>query len=257
MLLTLDIGNSAVKGGLFDDDTLVEVFTVEPTPPSSGPEASAAWADALAPHLDGHTIDQIGLVSVVPTATTAVTEALSTLTGAPLTLLRTDMDLPFALTYETPDTLGMDRLAAAAAGWMQYGRPTSQSVLVVDTGTAVTYEVIHRDGVYEGGAIGAGPALMRNALQAGTAQLPDVPLTLPTDPVGRSTTSALQSGIMWSLVDSVRGMTDRLAAALPDTPRLVLTGGWSALLAKHLDRVDVHAPHLVLEGTRLLTMADT
>ena len=256
MLLALDIGNSAVKGGLFDDDTLVEVFSVEPTPALSGAEASAAWADALAPHLDGHAVDRIGLVSVVPAATTSVTEALSTLTEAPTTLLRTDMDLPFTLAYETPDTLGVDRLAAAAAGWMQYGRPNSRSVLVVDTGTAVTYEVIHRDGVYEGGAIGAGPALMRNALQAGTAQLPDVPLTLPTDPVGRSTTSALQSGIMWSLVDSVRGMTDRLAAKLPDAPRLVLTGGWSALLAEHLDRVDVHAPHLVLEGARLLTTTE-
>ncbi len=252
MFLALDIGNSAVKGGLFDGDALVEVFSVAPPPGIADTEAPA-WAEALAPHLEGHAVDRIGLVSVVPAATAAVTEALSALTDAPLTRLRVDMDLPFALAYETPGTLGVDRLVAAAAGWVQYGRPTGRSVLVVDTGTAVTYEVIHRDGVYEGGAIGAGPALMRNALQAGTAQLPDVSLTLPPDPVGRSTAGALQSGIMWSLIDSVRGMTDRLAARLPDAPRLVLTGGWSALLAEHVDRVDVHAPHLVLEGARRLT----
>jgi type III pantothenate kinase len=254
MLLALDIGNSAVKGGLFDSDTLVEVFSVEPSAANAGP---AAWAEALASPLDGRTVDRVGLVSVVPSLSAAVTDALSTLTEAPVTPIRPDMPLPFDVAYETPETLGTDRLAAAAAGWVQYGRPAAQSVLVVDTGTAVTYEVVRRDGVYEGGVIGAGPALVRNALQTGTAQLPDVPLTLPSPPVGRSTTAALQSGIMWSLVDSVRGMTDRLAATLPDAPCLVLTGGWSTLLADHLDRVDVHAPHLVLQGARLLTEAAT
>jgi type III pantothenate kinase len=164
------------------------------------------------------------------------------------------MPLPFELAYKTPDTLGTDRLAAAAAGWAQYGRVAAppQSVIVVDAGTAVTYEVVHRDGIYQGGVISAGPALTRRALTNGTAQLPDVSLALPDDPVGRSTHSALQSGIMWGLVDGVQGMVDRLAGTLPDVPRIILTGGWGSLLADHLDRVDAYAPHLVLEGIRLL-----
>jgi type III pantothenate kinase len=155
------------------------------------------------------------------------------------------MDLPFALDYETPDTLGTDRLAAAAAGWVYYGRVTPQSIVVVDAGTAVNYEVIHRDGIYQGGAIAAGPALMREALRAGTAQLPDVPMAFPDQSVGRSTRTALPTGIMSGLVDSVRGMSD--------SPRLVLTGGWSQLLADHLKAEAQHAPHLVLRGVRLLT----
>jgi type III pantothenate kinase len=164
------------------------------------------------------------------------------------------MPLPFNLGYDTPDTLGVDRLAAAAAGWVHYGQADSRSVLVIDAGTAVNYEVIHREGRYEGGAIGAGPVLLQQALRTGTAQLPDVPLTLPTDTaVGRSTQTALQSGIMWGLVDSVRGMCDRLAPSLPDAPRRVLTGGWGALLAEHLDDTH-HAPHLILHGVRLLTL---
>lgn len=255
MLLALDIGNSAVKAGLFEDDELIRVTSVDP-PASSWPPASRHWREALAAFLDDSTVDWIGLVSVVPPRTESVTTAVRSLTEGPVTSVHLDMPLPFTLNYETPDTLGMDRLAAAAAGWVGYGRESPQSVLVVDAGTAVNYEVIHRDGIYQGGAIAAGPALTREALRAGTAQLPTVPLTFPEQPVGQSTRTALQTGLMGGLVDSVRGMRGRLAQPLPDSPRLVLTGGWSRLLADHLDAEVQHAPHLVLRGVRLLTTAN-
>lgn len=251
MFLAVDVGNSAVKGGVFDGDTLARVFSVS-IPTTATPET--VWTASLHPHLHDVEIEQVGLSSVVPTTDDTVRTALQQHTGASITPIRPDMPLPFALAYETPETLGMDRLAAAAAGWVGHGRDEfpPRSVLVVDAGTAVTCEVIHCDGTYRGGTIAAGPALVQQALQTGTAQLPDVSLTLPDDPVGRSTTAALQSGIMWGLVDAVNGMTDRLAAALPDAPSLVVTGGWSNLLTEHLDPVPVHAPHLVLRGIRVL-----
>jgi type III pantothenate kinase len=255
MFLALDIGNSAVKGGLFDNAALERVFTV---PIDAGDGTAAAWAAALRPHLEGETVTQVGLSSVVPATADAVAAALRQTPGAPLTRVRPTMPLPFRLDYETPDTLGADRLAAAAAGWARYGRAAAppRSVLVVDAGTAVTGEVVHREGVYRGGVIAAGPALVRRALQTGTAQLPDVPLALPDDPVGRSTTTALQSGIMWGLVDAVDGMIGRLAATLPDAPVVAATGGWAELLAEHVDPVDHTAPDLVLDGVRVLVQGD-
>ncbi len=259
MLLTLDVGNSAVKAGLFDDTELVRVFSVSLKAVDARESAAeTAWQDALVPHVPNESVNHVGLASVVPTTADAIAEALTEKTNASITRIGPTLPLPFELGYETPDTLGTDRLAAAAAGWMQFGRAASpsQSVLVVDAGTAVTCEVVHRDGIYQGGTIGAGPDLARQALQAGTAQLPAVPLELPGDPVGRSTQTALQSGIMWGLVDAVRGMSDRLAAPLPDAPTVVLTGGWGTLLADHLDRPTQHVPHLVLHGIRLLTPAD-
>jgi len=248
VFLAIDVGNSAVKGGLFDGTELVRVFSV--------PEgAGETWEAVLAPHLDDVSIEGVGVASVVPATTEAVTAALGAYTDATPVHVRPGMRLPFRLDYETPDTLGMDRLAAAAGGWTRYGRRSepARSVIVVDAGTAVTGEVVHRDGVYRGGVIAAGPALVRQALRSGTAQLPDASLDLPADPVGRSTQSALQSGIMWGLIDLVRGMTDRLAETLPDAPIVVLTGGWSALLADHLNSVDDVNPHLVLEGVHALT----
>lgn len=252
MLLTLDIGNSAVKGGLFEKTNLVHVFSLDPPAGRSSIAADAHWRETLNSALRDVSLDRVGLVSVVPQRTQAVTAALDDLTEAPVTSIRPEMSLPFTLGYQTPDTLGADRLAVAAAGWLEYGQAEPRSVIVVDAGTAVNYEVIHRDGRYQGGAIGSGPHLLRRALQSGTAQLPSVPLTLPDAPVGQSTQTALQSGIMWGFIDSVQGMIDRLAHSLPDTPALVVTGGWNALLAEHLDRVDHQAPHLVLQGVRLL-----
>jgi type III pantothenate kinase len=252
MLLTLDIGNSAVKVGVFEGETLAHVHSINPPDAGAKEPERPHWRGVFAPLFDDATFDRIGLVSVVPARTEAVTGALRALTDAPVTIVQPDMRLPFALDYDTPDTLGNDRLAAAAAGWVHYGRDAARSVLVVDGGTAINYEVIHRGGIYQGGAIGAGPALVREALRTGTAQLPDVPLTLPQSPVGASTQSALQSGIMWGLVEGVRGMCSRLEQSLPDAPRRVLTGGWSELLADHLSGDLHHAPHLVLRGVRLL-----
>jgi type III pantothenate kinase len=255
MLLTLDLGNSAVKAGLFEGETLVHVASID-LPDAETTDRTDAWLASLATFLSGETVERIGLVSVVPARTRTVTAALRHLTDAPITPVDPALPLPFTLAYDTPDTLGHDRLAAATAGWIRHGRDAPQSVLVVDAGTAVNYEVIHRDGIYQGGAIGAGPALVRRALRTGTAQLPDIPLTSPESPVGQSTQAALQSGILWGLVDSVRGMCGRLAQSLPDPPRRILTGGWGATLTDHLEGDVHHAPHLVLQGVRLLTRQD-
>lgn len=263
MWLVLDIGNSMVKGGLFDGEALRHVFHLDALPaddPSEG--ATAAWMRALRHAMDGADVDRVGISSVVPDTLLVAEEAARRLTGAPIHTVHTGMRLPFALAYETPQTLGTDRLAAAAAAWLRYGAGSgapgsadepdqgAQSVIAIDAGTAVTYEVIDRSGVYRGGAIAAGPVLMQRALRTGTAQLPTIPLTFPDDVIGRSTREAMQSGLMWSFVDSVQGMVARLSARLDDTPVVVVTGGWGDLLHQHLDAADYIEPHLVLYGVR-------
>lgn len=277
--LSLDVGNSAVKGGVFTDGVLERVFHVEVSLNDPGGEAAGdTWTRALRPHLRDTRVDAVGMASVVPEVVPVACQAVRDLTGSEVQVVDAEMPLPFNLAYETPQTLGADRLAAAAAAWRLYGvreppqttpsgassanassagapsadAPADRSVIAVDAGTAVTYEVIDASGTYRGGAIAAGPVLIQRTLRSGTAQLPTVPLVFPESPIGTSTRDAMQSGIMWSFVDSVRGMTKRLRAVLPDEPILLLTGGWSSVLAEHLEHVDVVAPHLVLEGVRVL-----
>lgn len=245
MWLVLDIGNSAAKGAFFDKDRLLSPFRIA----LNRTAAQEAWAAALGPHLDSQVITRVGLASVVP-ETTHRLGSLFEERSIPVNVIHHGMRLPFKLAYETPHTLGTDRLAAAAAAWTYYGLadPTApRAVVALDAGTAVTYEVVDRAGTFRGGTIGAGPQVVRDALHQGTAQLPPVPLVLPATPIGRSTQEAIQAGILFSFLDGVHGILQRIADVLGEQPIVVATGGWSAFLAEHIP-IDHLDPHLVLQG---------
>lgn len=245
MWLVLDIGNSAIKGGLYEHEQLQRTFRVVTADDHD-------WPTTLSEELACESIERVGVTSVVPAATNAL-QALLRRRPSPLPLLVVTprLHLPFELAYATPATLGTDRLAAAAAAWTHH-RVEGRPVVALDAGTAVTYEVIDHQGVYRGGAIGPGPDLLRRALHTGTAQLPEVPLEYPVPSIGTSTHTAIQSGVMHGFVDGVQGMLHRLGATLDADPVVVATGGWSPLLAEHVGAIDVTTPHLVLEGIRTL-----
>lgn len=252
--LILDIGNSAVKWGQFADSVLRDTGRLELD--RSDFAHPIAWRGVLKDVLP--TGARIGIVSVVPDANVPAQAAVTAYTGAPARVLQTEGWLPFTLAYKTPQTLGTDRLAAAAGAWLDYGvaaeaRP-ARSVLAIDAGTALTIEVVRHDATYLGGVIAPGPRLLRDALATGGAQLPAIDLNVPAHPTGTSTEHALQSGIMHGFAGMAEGLVARLKATLPDTPRIVLTGGAASLLQDTLPGIDAHAPHLVLCGAyRLLT----
>jgi type III pantothenate kinase len=249
LVLALDIGNTAIKGGLFNGTALRRTFRLATDPAASVP----AYRHALRHHLDGAEIDRVGIVSVVPTVGALVTEAARAETMQLPFVVSHRSPLPFAVGYETPETLGTDRIAAAAGAWALYHDDApDRPLVVVDAGTAVTLEVVSADGTFLGGTIGAGPDLVRRALARGTAQLPEVDARLPRRAVGRSTKEALQAGLMWPFLDGVRGLLARTADELGADPVVVATGGWSELLAAHVEAVDHVEPDLVLHGVRAL-----
>lgn len=249
MLLALDIGNSRIKAGLFEGPQLKSTFSIERSE-AVEPERLYEW---LRGGIAGAPLTRAGITSVVPALTPAVIAAAERAAGVRAEMVHAGMPLPFRMGYETPQTLGSDRLAAAAGAWRLYGTGgPRRSIVVVDAGTAVTYEVIDRDGRYRGGAIAPGPLLLQRALNTGTAQLPAVPLELPAEAVGRSTQEALQSGIMYGFIDSVSGMLARIRDILQDEPFVVATGGWGSLLHDQIPAVQAHEPHLVLHGIRML-----
>lgn len=248
MWLTLDIGNSTIKGGFFSGPRLERAFRL----PTSASEA--AWQAALGEQFDDVPITRAGIASVVPARTTLAQATIRAVAETSAEVIGASMKLPFAMAYETPHTLGTDRLAAAAAAWTQHGATATppRSVIALDAGTALTFDVVRADGVFLGGSIGPGPDLLVRALHTGTAQLPDVPLVLPGQPIGRATQEAIQIGVMWGFLESTRGLLHRLTETLGDSPFVVATGGWGALLAEQLADVHLYDPHLVLRGVRVL-----
>lgn len=241
--LVLDIGNSAVKGGLYEDGRLHHTFRAA--------HETASLATTLRAEIQAQPIERAGFSSVVPRSTAIVSNVLAEAEIA-ATPIEHSMKIPFELAYRTPETLGTDRLAAAAAAWLLYGRGESRGVIALDAGTAFTYEVIDRNGVYQGGAISPGPGLMQRSLNRDTAQLPEVPLSLPDEPIGRSTVEAIQAGIMFGFIESVRGLLNRINGMLREDAFVVVTGGWGTLIKEQVSDVDAVEPHLVLEGVRLL-----
>lgn len=249
MTLALDIGNSAVKGGLFDGAVLVRTFQFETDPAASVP----AYRHTLRHYLENAEARRVGLASVVPTVTERLGEAVRAETLQLPTIVGPALALPFKMGYETPETLGTDRIAAAAGAHALYRKMhPHRPLVIVDAGTAVTVEVVSADDVFLGGTIGAGPDLVRRVLSRETAQLPEVRATLPRRAIGRSTREAMQIGIMTPFLDGVRGLLARIAAELGTTPFVVATGGWGTLLAEHIATIDHVEPNLVLHGIRVL-----
>lgn len=250
MFLAVDIGNSLIKCGLFEHGELVARFSM-----LSDPSASlAAYRHSLRSHVHDATPTSAGLCSVVPALTEVIGRAIRDDFMLLPTVVGPEIDLPFDLDYHPADSLGADRLCAAAAAYTRYGHDevgNSRAIIVVDAGTAVTYEVIV-DGVYRGGAIAPGPELSADALTGGAARLSRIDVTVPGGPIGNNTVDGIRSGIMLGFLDSVSGMLQRLTEAIGAEPFVVATGGGAEFLASHVPKIDVFEPDLVLEGVAFL-----
>lgn len=245
MICAIDVGNSSLKGGLFDQGVLQETFRI------SIEEGEAAAAEAVARKIKAKGVEYLGLSSVVPSVSDAIRSAMELEEGMSVFALTYTAALPFDLRYETPETMGVDRIAAAAGAWVGFGGTSDGPIVVVDAGTAVTADVLV-DGALLGGLIIPGPELQRRAVRSGTAQLPVVDLQWPARAISRSTREAVASGIMFSFVDGLRGILVRIIDELGQQPHVVVTGGWGKLLSKKISQVNLHDPDLVLRGLAAL-----
>jgi len=247
MYWIIDIGNTAIKGGFVAEGELKDTFRIA----SSQRASASAYRHTLATHLDDRTVERTGIVSVVPTIADKIARAVRYLTMLEPEVLKPAADDGLGMAYKTPETLGSDRWAAAVGAWNLFGsRDTSNNrpVIVVDAGTAVNFEVVDSGGTYRGGAIAPGPALQIKALARGTAQLPEITIRVPKKPIGRSTRTALQSGITLGLIDQVAGMIKRITSQLGEEPFVVSTGGLGSFLKENISEINTCEPNLVLIG---------
>lgn len=244
MLLLLDIGNTHTHAGLWDGRHLHHPTDLE-TP---------GWFDGstekkLSRHLRGKRPDAVAVCSVVPKATARLRTAARRMWRTPVFELTVETVSEVGIDYPKPETIGPDRLANAIAARRLFGAP----VLVVDFGTAVTFDVVNRRGDYVGGIIAPGLAAMTDYLHEKTALLPRIRIREVRRTVGRSTEEAMLIGA----VHGYRGLVRELIAELKRDlrcPRLpvVATGGYAALIAARLPEITTVKPQLTLDGLRLV-----
>ena len=248
MLLAIDIGNSAVKGAVFDGSIIRLDFRIAHTD-----LAEAPILRRLLNGEEGVSVDRIAISSVVPAVAKTLVTLLSSLTSTPAFWISHDCRLPFRLGYERPHQLGVDRIAAAVGAYrlaIDGGFSRSMPIVAVDGGTAVTFNIVDATRTFRGGPIWAGPDLVLRALGNATAQLPAVEARMSLDPFAPDTATALQSGAMLGFIEGTRGILDRIVSAIGTDPFVLSTGGRGGILAEEIDLIARNEPHLVLRGVR-------
>lgn len=249
MLLTIDIGNTNLTLGLYEDDTLGAHWRLATDHNRMPDEYGLQFLGLL--QNAGKTIQDIkgiSLASVVPPLTGRVVQACREYLKQEPLVVDAGIKTGIKIRYEDPKAVGADRVCDAVAVMKLYGGPAC----VVDFGTATTFNAITKDGEYLGGAITAGINLAAEALYTRAAKLPRIDLQVPPSVIGRNTIHAMQSGLLFGYVSMVEGMVSRFRAELGNDMKVVATGGLAEVVAKETKVIDIIAPWLTLEGLRLI-----
>lgn len=251
MHLAIDVGNTETMLGVFAEDDLdvLAHARYSTAVPRTRDELLLLLRSLLTQ--GGVAPDEIRrsvVGSVVPAETEVLREALPRLGGGAVHVVEPGVDLPIRLDVEEPRTVGADRIVNTLAAAHLFRRDT----IVVDLGTATTYDCITGDGVFLGGVIAPGLQAGEEWLKGHTAKLPRVELRRPERVIGRRTESCLQSGIFFSAVDAVDGIVDRIRREWErPRARVVATGGYAGVLAPHSRTVEEVSPFLTLVGLEL------
>lgn len=249
MLLAVDIGNTNIKVGVFSEDRLTATWNLATHTHTTSDE----YGGMLLSLMDREKVlpsrtTAVALCGVVPPLVhTFVQMCKKYLHTAPL-IVEAGVKTGIRIALDNPREVGPDRVVGAVAAQNLYGRP----LVVIDLGTATTFDVVSKDGDYLGGAIAPGIAIASEALFARTAVLPRIELARPRQVIGRNTVSAMQSGIIFGYIDLIEGMIRRIEEELGCEVKVVATGGQAYPFAEEIPAIDVVDPHLTLIGLRLI-----
>ncbi len=244
MLLAVDVGNTQTVFGLFDGPTLSEHWRIATEAQRTGDELGAL----VSRFLDLDRVGGICLSSTVPRLVREYEAFAERYAHAALLILEPGVRTGIPIRYDNPRELGPDRLANAVAGKQRYGAPC----IVVDFGTSTNFDVVSADGEYVGGVLAPGVEVSMDALFVRAARLIKVDVVEPQSVIGKSTASALQSGLVYGFAGQVDGIVERIRGELGSEAPAVATGGLAELIAPHSRTIGRVDPFLTLEGLRLV-----
>lgn len=242
MLLAVDIGNSSIKLGVFDRETMRSR--------SSIPAASFQDADELKKLAGGlpYTFEAVIVSSVVPGMNETISNFSQTHLGITPVFVDHTFDFGFEIRYRPPTAAGIDRLVAASAAVQKYGK----ACIVCDFGTAATIDAVNSAGEYLGGIITPGITTLSRALFQNTSKLPEIAIVKPDSVIGNSTAAAIRSGIYYGYIGLVDGLLKRMLDELGEKPRVVATGGFADLIAAECTTIEIVDKNLLLEGLQMI-----
>jgi len=249
MLLAIDIGNTDVTLGIFEDDKLRGTWRMATNVNRLVDEYAAVLFGLLRLRgLRASDINEVALCSVVPSLIAAFEELFRQYFNVAPLVVGIGVKTGVHIRMDNPREVGADRIVNAAAAHHLYGGP----IIIVDMGTATTFDTVSKVGDYLGGAIAPGIVTASDALFLRAAKLPKVELIHPKHVIGSSTVAAMQSGIIFGYVGLVEGIVARIQKELGEKARVVATGGCASLLVNETQIFDVVNTDLTLFGLRLI-----
>jgi len=249
VLLTVDIGNTNIVFGLHRGKELVQTFRAETARSRTADEYGVLLGQMLALRgFDNKAVTAAILASVVPPLTDVMVAAIRHACAREPLVVGPGLRTGIAVEYEVPRDVGADRIVNAVAAFERY----QSGVIVVDFGTATTFDCVSPKAEYLGGVIVPGVQVSLDGLLARAAKLSRIELAAPPKVVGRNTTHSLQSGLVHGYAAMVDGLVARLERELAFPCQVIGTGGLANLIAPHTERLGVVDEHLTLEGLRIL-----
>ena len=245
MLLTVDIGNTSIALGLFDEEALVEEFRL-----ASDKDLSLEEYEILLKSLfKDFNVDDCIISSVVEELTTKFKTAVDNVFKTDALILTCKIHTGVKIKLDNPEEAGADRIANAAGAYVLYKHP----VIVIDFGTATSFDIVNADGDFVGGVIAPGINLQMKVLNKFTSKLPRTDVAISAKAIGSNTTDAILSGVIRGAASMIDGLVEQCEEELGEKAVVVATGGYSGLIAKHMKRpFDFINPTLTLEGLRHL-----
>ncbi len=249
MLLTIDVGNTGVGLGVFDKNDLKVTWRMA-TSISRTPDEYAALLFPLIYEAGLKTSDitDVCFCSVVPPLAGTLEELFERHFNVKPLAVGAGTKTGVRIRMDNPREVGADRIVHSAAAFYLYGGP----IIIVDMGTATTFDTMTKHGEYTGGAISPGIQTGAEALFSRTAMLPRVNLMRPGKVIGTNTVAAMQSGIVFGYVSLIEGMITRIQKEMPEKAKVVLTGGFTDIIAPQTSVIDVVNPNLIFTGLRLI-----
>jgi type III pantothenate kinase len=249
LLLTIDVGNTNTVLGLHEGAALLKHWRLTTRREQTVDEYGVLVRNLFtAAGVDPSRIFGIALASVVPPLTSVVVGLCRQYLGHEPLVVEPGVSTGMPILYEPPGDVGADRIVNGVAAFASHGGP----VIVVDFGTATTFDVVTQKGEYLGGVICPGVGISADALFQRAARLPRVEIRNPGKVVGRSTVASIQSGLYFGYCSLVEGIVQRIQAELDEPVRVVATGGLAESLAGDIPSIETVEPVLTLTGLRLI-----
>lgn len=249
MLLVIDIGNTNITLGIFKDDEIVGNYRLTTKFQRTSDEYGFMLLSFIsASNITVEDIDDIIISSVVPKINYSFTNSIIKYFKKEPIRIGPGIKTGISIRTENPVELGADRLVDAAGAYYIYGGPC----LVIDFGTATTFDIVSKDGCFIGGAIAPGIGTSSNALSSQAAKLPEISISKPKSIIGKNTVASMQAGTLYGYIGLTEKIISQIKKEYGEDLKVVSTGGLGKMISKETDLIDIYDQDLTFKGLKII-----